>query len=310
MNKRVLQVCLLFLMAGTLMACGKESATKDKSKLDVVTTFYPMYDFSKKIVGDDGNVSVLIDGGVEPHDYEPSAKDIAKIQDADVFVYNSKEMETWVPAVLDNIDQTKTKIIEASQGIELLKDESDEAVHEGEESHHHDVDPHVWLDPILVKKQVDTITNGMIKEKPELSAALNKNSAAFKKELDMLDDAYTMSFKKATNKTFVTQHAAFGYLAKRYGLEQEAITGLSTEQEPNPAALGKIETFVKKNKIKIIYTEGMSSSKIGETVASATGAELVDLSTLESLSTKKQEQGADYISVMKDNLKALKMVIK
>lgn len=309
--KRFLQILSVSLLMLVLVACGNE-ATKEPKQLTVVTSFYPMYDFSKNIVGESGEVSVLIDGATEPHDYEPSAKDIAKIQDADVFVYNSKEMETWVPAVLENIDQTKTKVIEASSQIELMSGESDEEdSHEHEEAdHHHEVDPHVWLNPVLAQTEVETITKGLVEKKPELAATLEKNRDQFLTKLKNLDQKFVKAFANAKNKLFITQHAAFGYLAKEYGLEQKAIAGLSPDQEPNPAELGKIEDFVKENKVNIIYTEGLSSSKIAETIASGTGVKLMDLSTLESISKKDREAGENYISVMETNLENLKAVIK
>lgn len=307
--KRFFQLVGISLLTTLLVACGNDSKTDD-SKLQVVTTFYPMYDFTKNIVGDNGEVALLIDGATEPHDYEPSAKDIAKIQDADVFVYNSKEMETWVPAVLESIDSKKTKVIEASSDIELMANEEEHDHEHGEEEHSHEVDPHVWLDPVLAQSEVKTITEGLADVKPELAASLKTNSENYIKELGELNNEFTNAFKDAKNKLFITQHAAFGYLAKRYDLEQKAIAGLSPDQEPNPSELGKIEDFVKENKVNIIYTEGLSSSKIAETIASSTGVELKDLSTLESISKKDRAAGEDYLSVMEDNLESLKAVIK
>lgn len=301
--KRLIQGMLLLLTVVTLGACGTQSADNENAKLTVVTSFYPMYDFTKKVVGDTGEVSLLVDGNVEPHDYEPSAKDIAKIQDADVFVYHSKDMETWVPAVLKLIDTERTKVIEANEGIAAI-----EETHESGD-HQHASDPHTWLDPVLAQQQVKNIRDGITAAKPEFTKYLADNALRFNAELEKLNQDYLAAFKDADNRVFVTQHSAFSYLAKRYDLEQRAIAGISPEQEPTPAELGKVEDFVKEQQIKVIYTEGLSSSKIGETIAKATGAELVDLRTLESLSEKERTAGEDYLSVMTDNLSALKIAI-
>lgn len=301
---------------GLLSACGKnqETSSSQSSKLKIVTTFYPMYDFTKNVVGNRGDLELLIPAGTEPHDYEPSAKDIAKIEDADVFVYNSKEMETWVPSVLKSIDQSKTQVIDASKGITLrtLSASEEEEHEEGkhEEGHHHAKDPHVWLNPVLAQKEVANIYQGLAKKDQKHQATYKKNYQAYEKKLKALDQEYATALKDAQNRTFVTQHTAFYYLAKQYGLTQKAISGLSPDQEPTPTELASIETFVKENKVKVIYTEEVASKKIAETVSEATGAKLVVLNPLEGLTNKEQKAGVDYIKVMQTNLKALQQVIQ
>lgn len=161
MGFSILLLSILFVVAG----CGNKQETAKTDKLQVVTTFYPMYDFTKNVVGDNGEVSVLMKAGTEPHDYEPSAKDIAKIADSDVFVYNSEEMETWVGSVLKNIDTKKTVVIDASKEIKLLEgshEEEDEDHDHDHEGHSHAHDPHVWLDPVLAKEEVNAIKEGLI----------------------------------------------------------------------------------------------------------------------------------------------------
>ena len=223
----IASLAILFIMVG----CGNQEATKDSTKLQIVTSFYPMYDFTQNVAGDNAEVSVLMKAGTEPHDYEPSAKDIAKIADSDVFVYNSKEMETWVSSVLTNIDTKKTVVVDASQGIDLLEgnhsDDETEAEHEG---HSHAHDPHIWLDPVLAQKQVDTIKEGIIKADTKNKETYEKNALAYKEKLAALNEKFEMGLKNAENRTFVTQHAAFAYLANRYDLEQVAIAGLSPDQ--------------------------------------------------------------------------------
>lgn len=292
-----------------LTACGQDNkSNKKEGQLQVVTTFYPMYDFTKQVVGDKGEVSMLITGETEPHDYEPSAKDIARIQDADVFVYNSQEMETWVEAVLDSIDTEKTVIIEASKGIELLE-MSDEDGHE-DHDHAHGVDPHIWLDPVLAQKEVATIRDGIITVDKANQEVYQQNSETFLARLNQLNQQFEAQFKEASQREFVTQHAAFGYLAARYELHQVAISGISPDQEPSPSELAQIEDFVKEHKVKVIFTEELSSDKIASTIAKATGAELATLNTLEGLSNAQQKAGEDYISVMEKNLASLSKVIK
>lgn len=313
--KDILKIASLLLLLVGISACGKQEAEKEDGKLEIVTSFYPMYDFTKNVAKDKANVSMLIDGGVESHDYEPSAKDMAKIQNADVFVYNSNEMETWVETVLENIDTSKVKVIEASKGIELLKgsESHDEEEHEGHDhdhGHSHAFDPHVWLDPLLVKKEVRTISDALIEIDSKNKDYYEKNTTEYLSKLDKLNDDYVAAFEGAKSRKFVTQHTAFSYLANQYGLEQVAISGLSPDQEPTPKELKGIQDLVKKENINVIYTESSASEKIAKTIADATGAELAVLNPMESVSKKDRENGADYLSIMAENLEALKLSIK
>lgn len=318
MKKLLFLFSIIFLFILTACAQSDDSGSgktqqNDSKKMTVVTTFYPVYDFTKKIAGDTADVHMLIDGGTEVHTYEPSAKDMAMIQDADVFIYASSEMETWVKSIIKNLDNQKTMVIEASDGIELLSGEEDAHEHEAEEEegegHSHAYDPHVWLDPVLVKEQVATITDGLIKADSKNKAVYEENRSAFQQELDELNQAYETAFKDAKNRKFVTQHTAFSYLAKRYDLQQVAISGISPEQEPTPKQLNQMQDFIKKEGVHVIYTESSASSKIAETISDATGAELMVLNPLETLSKEERDKGADYLSVMRDNLEALKASI-
>lgn len=320
--KKQIKVMTLAIIALTLVACGKEQAEnksdKNSEKLSIVTSFYPMYDFTKNITQDKADVTMLIDGGVEPHDFEPSAKDMAKIQNADVFVYNSNELETWVESVLKNIDTSKVKVIEASEGITLLEgthshdeDEEDhEEDHDGADEHSHIYDPHVWLDPVLAKEEVETISHAIIDLDKTNADYYAKNTADYTKKLNDLNEAFTSGLKDAKNRKFVTQHTAFSYLANQYKLEQVAISGISPDQEPTPKELKEIEDFVTSEKIEVIYTESSASPKIAKTISDATGAKLEVLNPLESLSKEEQDAGEDYISTMTKNLEALKLSIK
>lgn len=299
-----------------LTACGGQEKKEASSneKIQVMTTFYPMYEFTKQVVGDKGDVELLIPAGTEPHDFEPSAKDLAKISDSDVFVYNSPELETWTDNLTDTIDTKQTEIIQASKDIKLMEgtEHDHEEVHDHdtqeheEHGHSHELDPHVWLDPALAIKEVETIRDQLSKKYPDDKAAFEKNAASYIDELKKLDEEFQTAFKDAKNKTFVTQHAAFGYLANQYGLTQEAIAGISPDQEPSPSRLSELKHYVDDNQVKVIYFEENASSKVAETLSKETGVKLEVLNPLESLTDKQIKDGEDYLSVMRENLTALK----
>ncbi|MFB8449472.1 metal ABC transporter substrate-binding protein [Enterococcus thailandicus] len=307
-------------VAGMLLfaACG-QTEKKSESKTDeltIITSFYPMYDFTKEVVGDEGKVELLIPAGTEPHDFEPSAKEMAKISDADVFVYNSSDMEIFVDSIKKSVDQEKTLMIEAAKGIERLEgteDHDHEAEDDHEESHdghEHEYDPHVWLDPVLAIQEVQTIAKELGDKYPEKKATFDKNAEAYIKKLEELNQKYATELKDAKNRTFVTQHAAFAYLANQYNLTQKSISGISPDQEPTPSRLAELKSFVEENQTKVIYFEENASSKVAETLAAETGVKLEVLNPLESLTEKQMAAGENYISVMEENLAALKESIK
>ncbi|MCW1817378.1 metal ABC transporter substrate-binding protein [Enterococcus faecium] len=299
------------VMIGALLfaACGNTNKEADKKEdLTIVTTFYPIYDFTKEIVGDEGNVKLLIPAGTEPHDFEPSAKERAEISDADVFVYNSSDMEFFVDSLKDSVDSKQTLMIEAAKGIDRLESQEADEHEESEEGHDHahEYDPHVWLDPVLAIKEVRTIAGELGEKYPDKKEIFTKNADAYIKKLEALDQKHSEELKNATNRTFVTQHAAFAYLANQYNLEQVAISGVSPDQEPTPSRLAELKEFVKKNNIKVIYFEENASSKVAETLSNETGVKLEVLNPLESLTNEQIKAGENYISVMEKNLEALK----
>ena len=314
-TSKLLTIGLSIIGVGVFMSgCGaaeQADTSSDNSHTEetikVVTTFYPMYDFTKNVAQDLAEVSLLLPAGTEVHDFEPSAKDVAEIQEAAVFIYNSEEMETWVPSVLDTIDSTEVLVIDASEGITLIENEAVEehndsdhehAEHthdhdeEGQEEHSHAIDPHIWLDHVLAQEEVNTIKEGLIEADPENEEGYEVNADAYNQKLEALDQAYRGAFQEAENRTFVTQHAAFAYLAQQYDLNQVSIAGLSSEEEPSPAKLAELSELVDQEGMEYIYFEDNSSSKIAEALASEVGVELALLSPLEGVSQADQDAGA------------------
>lgn len=319
-QKKSMKWALSLVGATALLAgCGAAGSTTENTesdKLQVVTTFYPMYDFTKQVAQDDAEVSMLLEAGMEVHSFEPSSQMIAEIQDADVFIYNSPEMETWVPDVLASIDTSDMVVICASDAITLLEYEGEAHAHDHESEekganagHSHTVDPHVWLDPVLAQTEVSTIAEGLAEADPDNAEDYLENAGIYNGKLNELDEAYRAAFEGTENRTFVTQHAAFAYLAARYDLNQISVTGLNAEVEPSAAALATLSDYVKVNNISHIYFENNASSQTAETLAEEVGVELAVLSPLEGITEEDQKKGSDYISVMLENLEALKKSI-
>lgn len=311
MKRKIFTSMFIAVFGLLLTGCGSPAANEKadtNDKIQIMTTFYPMYEFTKEVAGDTADVELMIPAGTEPHDYEPSARAVAKLTEADVFVYNSKELETWVEDISTNIDKKQTKIVEASSGIKLMEGAEEEET-EGHD-HDHTLDPHVWLSPVLASQEVENIKNALSEKFPEQKATFEKNAAAYQDKLAELDKEFAEAFAGANKRDFVTQHAAFGYLAHQYDLNQIAISGLSPEEEPSASRLAELKEYVSKNDISYIYFEENTNSKVAETLAKEANVKTLVLNPLESLSEKQIKAGESYLTVMKENLTALKKTIQ
>ncbi|QLG40603.1 zinc ABC transporter substrate-binding protein [Paenibacillus sp. E222] len=316
-------------------------AETEEAKLNVEVSFYPMYEFTKNVAGDLANVHTLVPAGMEPHDWEPTPQDIASIEKADVLVYNGAGMEFWIDQVTDSLSNAKLIQVEASHGIDLLEgseedehdhehadttdthDHADEATTEehdhdhdaeAEEGHTHDhdhggLDPHVWLSPALAVTEVRNIEAGLAQAAPEHAEQFKQNADAYIAKLEALDQDFKAAVADSKRKDFITQHAAFGYLAQEYGLQQVPIAGLSPEQEPSAAQMASVIDFAKEHQVKTIFFETLVSSKVSETIASEVGAKTAVLNPIEGLTEEEIAAGKDYIGVMRENLEALKLAL-
>lgn len=303
----------VFLSVTVLLAgCGSGSqADLVEGKTNVMTSFYPLYDFSQKIGGDHVNVINLVPAGVEPHDWTPKSKDVSRMTKAELFVYQGAGFEGWVEDFLGSLKDSKLKIVEASQGVTLIEGEHEE----GEDGHDHDkkddghgdshIDPHAWLSPANAKKMAENIKNGLVEADPSHKADFEANYKQFAEKLDKLDQKYREAISKVTRKEIVVSHQAFGYLAHDYGLTQKAIMGLAPDAEPTAQDLKKINDFVKQNQVKVIFFEELVSDKLAKTLAKDAGIETLVLNPLEGLTKEQEKAGDDYISVMEANLQNL-----
>jgi len=540
-RKWVGTILLSLTMSAILLGCQKEVSSTSDDKVSVVTSFYPMYEFTQQVAGDRADVSLMVSAGEDAHHYEPSAKDVARVNEADVFVYSSEEMEHWVDSLLKTIENDQLVIARTADGVESTHHDHDHEDHEDEanqeanesihiqgvadhyhtgdmveltaeldedvdydhwhwytreradeewvtvpdqggpefkyevtganfevrailfddnhnefavsqpveivindhghgeeESHQHaeeghdhgeeedhahgeiiegahvhdhehgseeaagtieiigladhyhtgDVvtlvaqveeevdldhwhwftrrshdedwqavsgqetdhfeykttgesfeiravlydddhnvyaesdpvsvliddhenqDPHIWLDPVLAQEQVKIIRDALIKADPDGKDIYEKNAEAFNKELQALHEEYEAALKDAENRIFVVQHQAFGYIAKRYQLEQIAIGGISTEVEPSPSRIAEIGNLVKEYNVPVIYYQQGANSAIAETVATETGTQTAILYDLEVLSKELQDKDLGYVDAMRENLKALQLSIQ
>lgn len=308
-NRLSALVCACTLSLSLLTGCGTQPAdtAAGDGRLRVLTSFYPMYDFACKIGGDCIDVTNMVPSGTEPHDWEPSTNDLKNLEKADVFIYNGADMEPWADDLLVSRSDT-LRVVEASENVELrTTDGEHEHAHEHEDADHHhgDFDPHVWLDPENAKIEMEAIRDALCAADPEHSTVFQSNYEKYAAELDALDAEFREKLAPLPNRTIVVAHEAFGYLCDAYGLTQVGIEGLSPDSEPDPGRMAEVIDFVREHGISTIFFEELVSPKVAEAIASETGAQAKMLSPLEGLSDEQAAAGADYFSVMHDNLAAL-----
>ena len=313
-NRLSALVCACTLSLSLLTGCGTQPAdtAADDGRLRVLTSFYPMYDFACKIGGDCIDVTNMVPSGTEPHDWEPSTNDLKNLEKADVFIYNGADMEPWADDLLVSRSDT-LHVVEASENVELrTTDGEHEHAHEHEDADHHhgDFDPHVWLDPENAKIEMEAIRDALCAADPENSTVFQSNYEKYAAELDALDSEFREKLAPLPNRTIVVAHEAFGYLCDAYGLTQVGIEGLSPDSEPDPGRMAEVIDFVREHSISTIFFEELVSPKVAEAIASETGAQAKMLSPLEGLSDEQAAAGADYFSVMHDNLAALMEALK
>jgi len=303
---------LLSILALTACSGGESSGagTDDPGKITVYTSIYPVYDFAAKIGGDKINLHMMVPSGTEPHDWEPKPKDMARLQEADVFIYNGAGMESWVDKVLNSIDNEKLIAVEASDGIKLMENPYESDEHEDDGGHEHKNDPHVWLDPMRAKKQMENIMEALSKADADNADYYEDNYMKYSMELEKLDEEYRDTLEKCRNRDIIVTHPAFGYLCDAYDLNQIAIGSIGSESEPSSARMAEITNFARENDIKIIFFEETTGNKLAKTIADEVGGETMTLSTLERLSDEDIKSGKDYFSVMTDNLKALEKALR
>ena len=279
---------ILWFMIGlfvlVLGACGQKTSqdSKEAKGMKIVTSFYPIYAMVKEISGDLNDVR-MIQSSSGIHSFEPSANDIAAIYDADVFVYHSHTLESWAGSLDLSLQKSKVKVLEASEGMTLDRVSGLEDIEVGKGVDEKSLyDPHTWLDPEKVAEEAQIIADKLSELDSENKEIYQSNAKKFIDQAHELTNKYKPIFDKVEQRTFVTQHTAFSYLAKRFDLNQLGIAGISPDQEPSPKQLTEIQEFVKTYKVKTIFTESNASSKVAETLIKSTGVSLKTLNPLEA----------------------------
>ncbi len=261
------------------------------ARLSIVASFYPLQEFASRLVGPDVQVSVLVPPGVEPHDWEPTPGDVNRVAGADLVVYIHPQFETYVLQIL-NVLPSPPPFVVTSDGLDLL------SLHVGGET---TVDPHIWLDPILVKHQVTRIRDALIQIDADYEQEYRERADALLVDLDALDAEISEALRLCEVRTFITSHSAFAYFARRYSLTMESIT-VDPEVEAGPSRILELISYARANNITIIYTEPLVTPGAAEVIAEEIDGTTLPLDPAEGVSREGTSPGRSYFSIMSDNL--------
>jgi zinc transport system substrate-binding protein len=276
-------------------------------KTKVVTTFLPIYLFTKAVAGNVADVEILVPPGTEVHEYQATPENVKAIATANVLVKNGLGLEEFLENTVKNAENTKLVEIDASKGIKPLNEISP-VVKTGkeEEAHAHaQGNPHVWLDPVLAKQQVTNIRDGLIAADPANKATYEANAAAYIKELESLNSEFQQTLQKTPSCTFITFHDAFPYLAKRYNLKQVAVVQIP-EDQLSPTDVQNAVNAVKKYKVKALFSEPGVDNKLLNSLSKDLKLTLRPLNSLETGETDPQY----YFKAMKANFQILETSCK
>ena len=293
----------LLLAPVLLVACtarGEQTDTSDK--MTVVATLYPLQYLAQRIGGDRMEVTVLVPTGVEPHDYDPSPKDMVAIQRAELFIYNGAGLEAFASRVVAGLPTDGPIVVNATQGLPMTT----ASEHGGEGNA---LDPHVWLDPYLYGQQAQLIHDALAQADQDGAAVYNANLSLLQDDLAKLEGEMSDGLASCSRNTMVTVHQAFGYMVERFDLIQIALAGLAPEEEPSPARMRQLIEEIELTGTTYIFFESLTTPAVAEAIARETGAKTLEMNPLEGLTKDQLSSGEDYFTIMRHNLANLRTAL-
>jgi zinc transport system substrate-binding protein len=323
----VLMFSLILSGCGNTETVNKSDDQKDEETLTVYTTIYPLEDFTKKIGGEFVEVQSIYPPNVDAHTYEPSTKEMITIANSDLFIYTGAGIEGFAEKATEALKKEEVQILKAAEGIDLIESSHSDEHHEDENGHsdeeehaesevheeeghdHGDLDPHVWLDPVLSIDLANNIKNSLSELMPEHATEFETNFKQLKNELEKLDQEFKTTIESSKTRNLLVSHAAYGYWEKRYGIETIAITGLSPTQEPTQKELQAIIEESTEHNIHYVIFEQNVSPKIAKIIQEEIGAKSLTLHNLEAVTEENIKQKDDYFSIMRKNLETIKNVL-
>jgi len=286
-------VIIVAALAGLYLTNNK--GTEPSSKIKVLATFYPIYDFAQNVGGDKVSVSLLVPETVDVHDFEPTPSSIADVSSANVLIYSGAGLEPWIQNVITSAENPKLIQVDTSKGIQLLP------VPAQFQKNNQTIDPHIWLDPLNAKQQVNNILQGLIKADPADTQYFTQNAQAYEAKLDILNSQAINATTNTATKYFVTFHEAFSYFAKQYNVTQLPILG-PFEDQPTPSDINNVINTINQYHLKYVGYESLENPAISQSIGSQTNATLINMNPIEGLTADEKANGDNYITLMQKDI--------
>jgi len=297
--KLVLAVAIIGISVGSAYATSRylTSESSCQAGAPVLASFYPVYDFARHVVADTTEVSLLVPMTVDVHDFTPDACSIRQVASAKVLIYSGAGLEPWISQIVSAANNPNLILIDSSKGITTInvppEFQADGRV----------IDPHIWLDPVLAKQQVNNILQGLIKAYPSQNDTFTTNAMSYDEQLDYLNNAIAnaTNFHVVKTQYFVTFHTAFGYFAQQYNLTQIPVFG-PFEDSPTAHDIQNVTSAIREYKLCYVGYESLENPAIPQAIASNTNATLIHMDPIEGLTTAEQAAGKTYIDLMYEDL--------
>lgn len=301
--RRSQALIFLVLVLSIQSAQVVSNSSNNLAKIKIVTSIFPLKEFAEAVSGDRGEASLLLPPGAEVHTWQPRASDIVRLASSNIFIYVGSNLEPWLDEMLKGIPKPIFRTLEASQGLSLINRSGEKK----DSSHPSAVDPHIWLDFSYDQIIVDRIRDMLTEIDPGHAAQFARNADLYKRRLQNLDEKFRTGLQNCVQRAFILGgHEAFGYLAKRYQLEQISLYGLSPDSEPTPKQVMEVVELAKKYRMEAIYFELFVSNKLAKMIAKEIGAKTLVLNPAHTLTKKQSMLGVTFFDIMEENLKNLK----
>ncbi len=298
MKNLILILVIIVVVTGATIFVGRYRTTSETDKthtIRIVASFYPLAEFAQHVAGDQAIVTTVVPAGTEPHDYEPTPQDIARIQQATVFIFNGNGLDPWAERIQNELQTRHITVINMSKIIPRTGIPTN--------------DPHSWLDPVIAKSEIAIIRDALAAADPQHADIYQHNASQYITELDDLDNAYQLGLHMCRLRTIVTSHEAFAYLAQRYHFTTISLAGISPDEEPSTQKIAEISRIVQQRGIKYIFFETLVSPRIAQVIAQETGAKTLVFDPIEGISDQQRQAGENYVTIMHQNLKNLQTAL-
>ena len=296
------KISFIILFIFLLTACGTDHTTNNDDELLIYTSIYPLQYVVSEIAGEQANVESIIPPGVDAHTYEPTSREITNLADGNAFIYIGAGMEGFSETMADALKNQPIQFVEIGENKQLF---SNETTTDDDLDHASDYDPHIWLDPIRMIQIAEMVTDQLSELQPDSQELFLENLSHFTEEMTVLDEQFSSTLADKEQKDILVSHAAYGYWELRYGIEQIAISGLSSSDEPSQKELASIAKLAKEKDLKYVIFDQTGTNRIASILQDHIKAEALYIHNLEVLTEDDIAANEDYYSLMEKNLEAL-----